>query len=199
MAYENIRFEITGGIARLTLARPRALDALNRALLAEVIDALDMVRDADEVRALLIVGEGRGFSSGADLSSGGSPAGSDGLDGGAVLEAYYNPLIERLRRFQRRPRGFSRKARASVHRALTPQFRSEQRLPMSNNGGPLAGVKVLEFAGLGPGPFAGTMLPDMGANIVRIGRKGTPDPTPAPIERDATSVLASCGIDANAD
>jgi alpha-methylacyl-CoA racemase len=44
--------------------------------------------------------------------------------------------------------------------------------------GPLAGVKVLEFAGIGPGPFVGMMLSDMGASVLRIERKGTPDPVP---------------------
>jgi alpha-methylacyl-CoA racemase len=42
--------------------------------------------------------------------------------------------------------------------------------------GPLNGIKVLEFAGIGPGPFAGMMLSDMGADVLRIERKGTPDP-----------------------
>ena len=42
--------------------------------------------------------------------------------------------------------------------------------------GPLKGVKVLEFAGIGPGPFAGMMLSDMGADVLRIERKGAPDP-----------------------
>ncbi len=36
--------------------------------------------------------------------------------------------------------------------------------------GPLQGVKVLEFAGIGPGPFAAMMLADMGADVVRIDR-----------------------------
>jgi len=36
--------------------------------------------------------------------------------------------------------------------------------------GPLAGIKVLEVAGIGPGPFCGMMLADMGADIVRIDR-----------------------------
>jgi alpha-methylacyl-CoA racemase len=49
---------------------------------------------------------------------------------------------------------------------------------MMSDKGPLAGVKVVEFAGLGPGPFAGTMLSDMGADVLRIERKGTPDPAP---------------------
>src|SRR3954449_673246 len=36
--------------------------------------------------------------------------------------------------------------------------------------GPLAGVKIVELAGIGPGPFAGMLLSDMGADIVRIDR-----------------------------
>jgi alpha-methylacyl-CoA racemase len=38
--------------------------------------------------------------------------------------------------------------------------------------GPLSGVKVVEFAGIGPGPFCCMLLSDMGANVVRIDRKG---------------------------
>ncbi|MGB5949794.1 MAG: CaiB/BaiF CoA-transferase family protein [Parvibaculum sp.] len=39
--------------------------------------------------------------------------------------------------------------------------------------GPLSGIKVVEFAGIGPGPFCGMLLADMGAEVVRIDRKGT--------------------------
>ncbi len=39
-------------------------------------------------------------------------------------------------------------------------------------GGPLAGIRVLEFAGLGPGPFCGMLLADLGADVVRIDRRG---------------------------
>lgn len=38
--------------------------------------------------------------------------------------------------------------------------------------GPLTGVKVIEFAGIGPGPFCGMLLSDMGAEVIRIDRKG---------------------------
>ena len=38
--------------------------------------------------------------------------------------------------------------------------------------GPLNGVKVLEFAGIGPGPFCCMLLSDMGADVVRVDRKG---------------------------
>ena len=38
--------------------------------------------------------------------------------------------------------------------------------------GPLNGLKVIEFAGIGPGPFCGMLLSDLGADVVRIDRKG---------------------------
>ncbi len=38
--------------------------------------------------------------------------------------------------------------------------------------GPLSNLKVLEFAGIGPGPFCGMLLSDLGADVVRIDRKG---------------------------
>jgi alpha-methylacyl-CoA racemase len=38
--------------------------------------------------------------------------------------------------------------------------------------GPLEGVRVVEFAGLGPGPFCGMLLADLGADVVRIDRRG---------------------------
>ncbi len=41
--------------------------------------------------------------------------------------------------------------------------------------GPLTGLKILEFAGIGPGPFCGMLLSDLGADVVRIDRKGGPD------------------------
>jgi alpha-methylacyl-CoA racemase len=38
--------------------------------------------------------------------------------------------------------------------------------------GPLSGIRVVEFAGIGPGPFAAMLLSDMGADVIRIDRKG---------------------------
>jgi len=42
--------------------------------------------------------------------------------------------------------------------------------------GPLSGVKIIEFAGIGPGPFCGMLLSDLGADVVRIDRAGKPRP-----------------------
>ena len=47
--------------------------------------------------------------------------------------------------------------------------------------GPLAGVKVIEFAGIGPGPFCGMLLSDLGADVVRIDRKGQGRSSPADV------------------
>ena len=42
----------------------------------------------------------------------------------------------------------------------------------AGSSGPLAGLRVVEFAGIGPGPFAAMLLADMGADVVRIDRPG---------------------------
>lgn len=96
MTFEHIEFEIEEGIARLTLNRPDALNALSRPLLAELTAAVEATDASAEARVLVLRGQGRAFCSGADLSGGSSPAGSPGFDAGEVLEQYYNPLMKRL-------------------------------------------------------------------------------------------------------
>jgi alpha-methylacyl-CoA racemase len=38
------------------------------------------------------------------------------------------------------------------------------------NAGPLAGVRIVELAGIGPGPFCGMLLADLGAEVIRVDR-----------------------------
>jgi len=55
--------------------------------------------------------------------------------------------------------------------------------------GPLSGLKIVEFAGIGPGPFCGMLLSDLGADVVRIDRKGGRGGSPASVtERGRRSV-----------
>ena len=92
MKLEHIRLEQdAAAVATITLARPACLNALA----AQTVDELNWaVEEAGRsgARCLLIIGEGRGFSSGADLAAGG------GLpdDAGAALEKHFNPLVETL-------------------------------------------------------------------------------------------------------
>jgi alpha-methylacyl-CoA racemase len=54
--------------------------------------------------------------------------------------------------------------------------------------GPLRGVRVLEFAGLGPLPHAGMVLADIGADVLRVDRPGTaPAAPPGPVDRGRTT------------
>ena len=50
--------------------------------------------------------------------------------------------------------------------------------------GPLAGIKVLEIASIGPGPFCGMMLADMGAEVISIERAATPSDRTDPTQRN---------------
>src|SRR5262245_7344450 len=50
--------------------------------------------------------------------------------------------------------------------------------------GPLAGVKIVELAGIGPGPFAAMMLADMGADVIRLERPPATPPAPDSISPD---------------
>ena len=45
--------------------------------------------------------------------------------------------------------------------------------------GPLQGIRIIELAGIGPGPFAGMMLADHGAEVIRVDRPGARIDAPA--------------------
>jgi enoyl-CoA hydratase/carnithine racemase len=94
MDYNTIKYEVDEGILTLTLNRPEALNAFNREMLAEMLDACDRADADDHVKAVIVTGAGRAFCAGADLSSGGDTFDADsrgdresGLqpDGGGIL------------------------------------------------------------------------------------------------------------------
>jgi enoyl-CoA hydratase/carnithine racemase len=70
MAYETIKYEVAEQILTITLNRPDKLNAFNAAMQKELIDAFDQADMDDNIRAIIVTGAGRGFCSGADLSSG---------------------------------------------------------------------------------------------------------------------------------
>ncbi len=90
---EPVLVERAGGVHRFTLNRPDKINALNDDVFAALGAALDAAEADEGCRAILLMGAGRGFCSGADLT--GRLGFSDDL--GAALERSYNPLVRRLR------------------------------------------------------------------------------------------------------
>lgn len=69
MSYENITFDVADGIATITFNRPKALNALNAALLKEFSQALDVIAADEEIRVLVLTGSGsKAFVAGADIT-----------------------------------------------------------------------------------------------------------------------------------
>lgn len=97
MSYQNILFEVTQGVARLTLNRPEKLNSFTVAMHLEVRDALDKVKADASVRVLVLTGAGRGFCAGQDLGDGVVAPGGTALDLGETVEKFYSPLVLTLR------------------------------------------------------------------------------------------------------
>jgi len=67
MAYENIIVETRGRVGLITLNRPKALNALNAALIGELAEALDAFEADEEIGAMVITGSEKAFAAGADI------------------------------------------------------------------------------------------------------------------------------------
>jgi enoyl-CoA hydratase/carnithine racemase len=69
--FEHIRYEVADGVLTITLNRPDRLNAFTETMMNELLAAFDASDADDDVRAVIVTGEGRGFCAGADLASGG--------------------------------------------------------------------------------------------------------------------------------
>lgn len=85
MTYTTIKTDLADGILTLTLNRPDRLNAFNREMMNELIDAFDKSDADDQVRVVIVTGEGRGFCAGADLAAGGDTFNYKTGDGGREL------------------------------------------------------------------------------------------------------------------
>ena len=99
MSYETVIWEQDGGVGRLTLNRPDTLNAWTAEFGAELGQVVQGEAADPSVRAVLITGAGRGFSSGADLKAGFDPHPDDGRpDVRKELHDVYHPAIAGIRR-----------------------------------------------------------------------------------------------------
>ena len=67
MDYQNIRYEVDGGVATITLHRPDKLNAYTTEMGDEVVEAFVAARDDASVRVVILTGAGRAFCAGVDL------------------------------------------------------------------------------------------------------------------------------------
>src|SRR5919197_1370089 len=98
----NVIWEQEGGVGRVTLNRPESLNAWTDEFGRELKQVIEGDAADQSVRAVLITGAGRGFSSGADLKSGFDPHPDDGMpDIRKELGELYHPIIAGVRRLEK--------------------------------------------------------------------------------------------------
>ena len=104
MSENIVRVERDGPVAIVTLNRPDALNALSRALRAELVKVFTELAKDDTVRAAVLTGEGRAFTAGVDLKEAGQTGFALGADGGDIdlskgLAAFPWPIIGAINGF----------------------------------------------------------------------------------------------------
>ena len=85
MVFENIIFEQKERYAVITFNRPKALNALNHALLRDIDAALDEIEQNPDIWGLIVTGEGRSFIAGGDIKE--IPVGDAEAERSGVMEA----------------------------------------------------------------------------------------------------------------
>jgi enoyl-CoA hydratase len=106
MKYETILYEVSEGIATITINRPDVLNALNLQVLADLLDAIAKVKADAAVKVVILTGAGRSFIAGADIAQMSGFCVRDGMKFGDMghavlsgLEALDKPVIAAVNGF----------------------------------------------------------------------------------------------------
>ncbi|MDR2188107.1 MAG: crotonase/enoyl-CoA hydratase family protein [Azonexus sp.] len=86
MNFQYIRYDVKDRIATITLNRPEVFNAVNRAMMDELIAVFDETDRDDKVSVVVVTGEGKGFCGGADLSKGADGAFNKEKNDAAALD-----------------------------------------------------------------------------------------------------------------
>jgi 2-(1,2-epoxy-1,2-dihydrophenyl)acetyl-CoA isomerase len=104
LEFDRVRLRLDGQVAVLTLTHPEVMNALSPQMLVGIGEALDAIDDpANDVRCVLLTGEGRAFCTGANLQGRGESAGESAgpiaprRRAGGTLETEFHPVLRRLR------------------------------------------------------------------------------------------------------
>eukprot|EP01013_Petalomonas_cantuscygni_P031189 TRINITY_DN57360_c0_g1_i1.p1 TRINITY_DN57360_c0_g1~~TRINITY_DN57360_c0_g1_i1.p1 ORF type:complete len:296 (+),score=31.17 TRINITY_DN57360_c0_g1_i1:838-1725(+) len=96
MASKKIKIDIADGVGTITLDRPEKMNAVDTAMLYEIIEAFDECDGNDEIKAIVVTGEGRAFCAGAELGGDDGNFLEPGHDAGAVVRDVGGLLTLRL-------------------------------------------------------------------------------------------------------
>ena len=101
MSFETLEFSVNHGVAKLVLNRPDKLNSFNAQMHDEMRQCMKTLFKDDDIRCVLITGNGRGFCAGQDLGDRDVSPGADMPDLGHSLETNYNPLLRKLKSLEK--------------------------------------------------------------------------------------------------
>lgn len=93
-----IKYEITNGVAKITLNRPEKFHSFVREMALQLQEKLDDCNVNKDVRAILITAEGKAFCAGQDLSEATDPNGPELTK---IVQEHYNPIIRKIRNIEK--------------------------------------------------------------------------------------------------
>jgi len=94
----ELNFSTTNGVAVLKFNRPDKFNSFNQALAFAVQDALDKCEQDENIRCIVLTGEGKAFCAGQDLAEATDP---NGPPLQSIVGKHYNPIIERIRNIEK--------------------------------------------------------------------------------------------------
>lgn len=95
----SIQIKIENGVAWITLNRPETFNSFNREMALSLQSTIDDCESNNEVRAIVLTGNGKAFCAGQDLNEVTSPELNPGFR--KILEEHYNPIVQRIRKIEK--------------------------------------------------------------------------------------------------
>ena len=94
----EIIVSISNGVCELRMNRPEVFNSFNKSMALALQKALDDCVDNDEVRVIVITGEGKAFCAGQDLAEATDP---NGPELQSIVREHYNPIIKKIREIEK--------------------------------------------------------------------------------------------------
>ena len=94
----ELNISLAKGVCTLTFNRPTVFNSFNRDMALQLQRALDDAEKNDDVRAIVLTGEGKAFCAGQDLAEAMDP---EGPELQTIVRDHYNPIIERIRNIEK--------------------------------------------------------------------------------------------------